>query len=149
MWRSRLSLFALVAWWASISVLGFWVVPMLFAAMATPAEAGRLAARLFSQQSWVALVCGIALLLLHRRAAAMRDGLPADPVARSIVIAVLVALFAVLVGQYGVSPRIVARDNLKLWHAVGSVLYLVQWLCVTALLWRWPSWARSSEMRLA
>jgi hypothetical protein len=35
-----------------------------------------------------------------------------------------------------VAPRILARDNLKLWHAVGSGMYVVQWACTGALLWR-------------
>ena len=135
---SRLSLFVTAAWWASISVLGFWVVPMLFARLPTPAMAGNLAAQLFEQQSWVALACGVVLLLLNRRAAAMRDGVAANPHAKTTLVIVLIALFVVIVNQYGVSPRIVARDNLKLWHGVGSALYLVQWLCVTAILWRWP-----------
>jgi hypothetical protein len=35
-----------------------------------------------------------------------------------------------------VSPRIVARDNLKLWHSVGTVMYALQWLCALVVLWR-------------
>ena len=139
MLHARLSLFVTCAWWASLSALGFWLVPMLFARLPSPAMAGNLAAQLFAQQSWVALVCGVVLLLLNRRAAALRDGVPASPQARATVVWVLVALFLVIVNQYGVSPRIVARDNLKLWHSVGSGLYVLQWLCVTVLLWRWPA----------
>jgi hypothetical protein len=30
----------------------------------------------------------------------------------------------------------VARDNLKLWHAVGSGMYLLQWLCAGVTLWK-------------
>ena len=60
--KTRVNLLLLIVWWASISVLGFWVVPMLFASLPTPAEAGRLAARLFAQQGWIALVCGIGLV---------------------------------------------------------------------------------------
>jgi hypothetical protein len=44
-------------------------------------------------------------------------------------------LLALLV-QYGVSPRIVARDNLKLWHSVGTVMYALQWACSLLVLWR-------------
>jgi hypothetical protein len=49
---------------------------------------------------------------------------------------VLAALLLALLQQYAVSPRIVARENLKLWHAVGSGMYLAQWLCAGILLWR-------------
>jgi hypothetical protein len=38
------------------------------------------------------------------------------------------ALLALLV-EFGVSPHIVARDNLALWHSVGSAMYFAQWLC--------------------
>ena len=30
----------------------------------------------------------------------------------------------------------VARDNLALWHGVGSAMYLLQWLCATSVFWR-------------
>lgn len=43
-------------------------------------------------------------------------------------------LLAVFV-QFGVAPRIEARQNLKLWHSVGSVLYAMHWLCALAVLW--------------
>jgi hypothetical protein len=35
-----------------------------------------------------------------------------------------------------VAPRIVARENLKLWHAAGSGLYLLQWFCAGAVLYK-------------
>ena len=37
-------------------------------------------------------------------------------------------LLALLV-EFAVAPRIVARENLALWHSVGSAMYLLQWLC--------------------
>ncbi|HCL85797.1 MAG TPA: DUF4149 domain-containing protein, partial [Comamonadaceae bacterium] len=36
--------------------------------------------------------------------------------------------------QFGVAPRIVARQNLPVWHGAGSVMYGVQWLCALAVL---------------
>ncbi len=47
-------------------------------------------------------------------------------------------VLAVLV-QFGVAPRIEARQNLRLWHSVGSVLYALQWLCALMVLWRTAS----------
>jgi hypothetical protein len=29
-----------------------------------------------------------------------------------------------------------ARENLKLWHSLGSAVYLGQWTCAGSLLWR-------------
>ena len=37
----------------------------------------------------------------------------------------LLTLLLVLVA----APRIQARDNLALWHGVGTFLYVAQWLC--------------------
>jgi len=51
-------------WWGSLTTVGFFVVPMLFANLPTPAMAGNMAAKLFSAQTWVALICGLLLLLL-------------------------------------------------------------------------------------
>ena len=36
----------------------------------------------------------------------------------------------------GVAPHIVARDNLALWHRVGSGMYLVQWICAAVVFGR-------------
>jgi hypothetical protein len=41
-----------------------------------------------------------------------------------------------LLSQFGVAPRIVARENLRLWHAVGSAMYALQWVCALVVLWR-------------
>ena len=38
--------------------------------------------------------------------------------------------------EFAVAPRIVARDNLRLWHGVGSAMYALQWLCAGLVLWR-------------
>ena len=44
-------------------------------------------------------------------------------------------MMALLV-EFAVAPRIVLRENLKVWHSVGSAMYLLQWLCAVALFWR-------------
>ena len=49
---------------------------------------------------------------------------------------IIVGLLLALLQQYGVAPRIVARQNLKLWHGVGTVMYAGQWLCAAATLWK-------------
>lgn len=35
----------------------------------------------------------------------------------------------------GVSPRIVARQDLKFWHGLGTLLYTLQWACALVTLW--------------
>jgi hypothetical protein len=59
-----------------------------------------------------------------------------DAPARAAITLIVTALLLALLQEYAVSPRILARDNLKLWHAVGSGMYLGQWACAGALLWR-------------
>jgi hypothetical protein len=49
---------------------------------------------------------------------------------------VFAGLLLALLAEFAVAPRIVARDNLRLWHSVGSAMYLLQWLCAGALLWK-------------
>ena len=45
-------------------------------------------------------------------------------------------LLLALLGEFAVAPRIMARENLKLWHAVGSGMFLLQWVCAGVALWK-------------
>ena len=67
-----------------------------------------------------------------------------DNASMTAIFLILGALLLALLQQYAVAPRILARENLKLWHTVGSGMYLVQWLCAGALLWRMGA-ARASS----
>ena len=49
---------------------------------------------------------------------------------------VIAGLLLALLQQYGVAPRILARQNLRLWHSAGSAMYALQWLCALCVLWR-------------
>ena len=128
----RLGLLAAALWWGSLSAVGFWVVPMLFAHLPTPAQAGGMAAKLFAAQTWVALGCGLVLLMVSRP----RGGSPRLDWAQGALVWLLAGLLAALLLEFGVAPRIVAREHLKLWHAVGSGLYLLQWACAGVVLWK-------------
>jgi len=130
--KDRVALMLAAFWWGSLTTIGFLVVPMLFARLGNPSVAGNFAAQLFEAQSWIAVACGL-ILLIHFRAKA-DDRM--DGPALTAIFLILAALLLALLQQYAVAPRIVARDNLKLWHAVGSGMYLVQWVCAGALLWR-------------
>jgi hypothetical protein len=57
-----------------------------------------------------------------------KHGMPTQIVPSITMLALAGALLALLV-EFGVSPHIVARENLKLWHAIGSAMYFAQWLC--------------------
>ena len=112
-------------WWGSLTTVGFYVVPMLFANLPSKALAGNMAAKLFSAQTCVAMLCGLLLLLndrLNQAVALVRQ-------ARVAIIFVSLGMLLALLSEFAVAPRIVARDNLRLWHSVGTVLYLLQWGC--------------------
>jgi hypothetical protein len=127
--RHRISLLAAAFWWGSLAGIGFVAVPLLFASMPAPALAGQMAARLFSAQCWVSLFCGaLVLTLVKSRATDDRTGATLLLTAAAMLLALLI--------EYAAAPHIRAREQLRLWHTIGSVMYVVQWLCVAALLWR-------------
>ena len=121
----RLELFVAALWWGSLTTLGFGVVPLLFARLGSPAQAGQMAAQLFSAQTWVSVVCGLFLLMaLRRRNQAQGLGW------------ILAGMLLALLVELAVAPRIVARENLALWHSLGTAMYALQWLCAGVCLWR-------------
>lgn len=130
--KDRIALMLAALWWGSLSAVGFIVVPMLFARLGSPSVAGNFAAQLFAAQTWLALSCGLILLIYFRAQADER----VTAAARTAVFLVITALLLALLQQYAVAPRIVARENLRFWHSLGSVMYLGQWACAGALLWR-------------
>jgi len=130
--RERLSVMLAALWWGSLAGTGFLVVPMLFAHLPTPAMAGSMAARLFSAQAWLSLACGVVLLMASRQ----RDGASSRAWAGGAVAFVVAGLLMAVLGEFAVAPRIVARENLALWHGLGSGMYLLQWVCAGVVLWR-------------
>ena len=135
-----LPLWLAAAWAFSLTTLGLFVVPMLFMHLPTPAMAGTMAAKLFSVQTWVSVVCCIALL------AAFRTNRPLATVhiAQAATLFVVAGVLLALLVEFGVSPRIVARDNLALWHRVGSAMYFAQWVCALVVFGKLAG-ARSAE----
>jgi hypothetical protein len=131
-WSRRLATLAAALWWGSLTAIGFLAVPLLFVHLPTPTLAGQTAARLFTAQTWMGVGCGVVLLLAARgRAEAARMDW-----AHGALAFVLAGLLLALVGEFAVAPRIVARQNLRLWHAVGSAMYALQWVCALVVLWR-------------
>jgi Domain of unknown function (DUF4149) len=136
---SKLSIFTAALWWGSLTTIGFFVVPMLFQHLPTKALAGNMAARLFDVQTWVSVGCGLILLLVSSKRDAGSDANTAQAgvnAARAAIIFIVLGMLLSLLIAFGVSPRIVARENLMLWHAVGSLMYLAQWLCTGILIWK-------------
>ncbi len=145
---ARACLWLAALWWGSLTTLGFGVVPLLFVHLPTPALAGGMAARLLSAQTWVSAVCGLLLLMLAARQD--RTATAADfarkkeentavalvPYTKSATMFIVSGVLLAFLVEFAVAPKIVARENLKLWHAVGSAMYLLQWVCAGAVLWK-------------
>ena len=125
----RLQLFLAALWWGSLSVVGAVVVPTLFALLEPKALAGLVAARLFSAVCWMGLVSGLMILLAGLRTAGEQPYRPSAWV--------LLGMLCALLLEVAVAPRILARENLALWHGLGTVLFAVQWLAVGRWLWGW------------
>lgn len=134
-WKPRVPLLAAAFWWGSLGTIGFLVVPLLFANAPSPAVAGRLAARLFEAQTWVSLACGLAILAFRDR-----DEAPSMDWAHGAIAFVIGGMLVALLSQFAVAPRIEARENLRVWHSVGTLLYAAQWLCAGIVLWRVSRW---------
>lgn len=132
----RLCTLAAALWWGSLSSVGFFVVPMLFAHLQPAALAGNTAARLFSGQTWVSVVCAMLMLIASRGRGRHADGETPAHVPFGWVALLLGGMLLALLSEFGIAPRIMARENLKLWHAVGSAFYVVQWACAGLALWR-------------
>jgi hypothetical protein len=120
-----LPLWLAAAWAMSLTTLGFFVVPMLFANLPSSAIAGGMAAKLFAVQTSVSVVCALVLLMTSRS----EKLAPSAHVVPSCAMFSLAGALLALLVEFGVSPHIVARDNLALWHTLGSAMYFAQWVC--------------------
>ena len=129
--RDRLPLIASALWFGSLCAIGFVAVPLLFAHLPTAGAAGQMAARLFSAQSWVSIACGLLILMTARQ----RDG-STQPWAPQSMGWIAAGLVLALLLEHGVAPRITARENLALWHSLGTGFYALQWVCALVVLLR-------------
>ena len=134
--KARFVVLLAALWWGSLSGLGFVVVPMLFTHLGSPAEAGAMAAKLFTAQTWLSVACAMLLLMLLNK----RDGVEVVPESRAAMAWVVAGMLLALLVEFGVVAQIVSArstgGNLRFWHGLGSAMYLGQWLCASLLLWR-------------
>lgn len=134
--KKRLTLLLAALWWGSLTGLGFVVVPMLFTYLPSPAIAGAMAARLFTAQTWLSIACTLLLLLALNKKDAPALSLSAQAAMKFVVAGLLLAVLV----EFGIAPRIVSAradgGSLRLWHGLGSGMYLGQCLCAGLALWR-------------
>lgn len=133
--RQRIGLVAAALWWGSLTGLLFVVVPLLFQHLSSPAAAGAMAAKLFSAQTWLSVSCAMLMLMAFNQ-----PGAAPAPARRVVVQLVLAGMLLALLVEFGVAPHIVSAridgGNLKLWHGLGTAMYIGQWLCAALALWR-------------
>jgi Domain of unknown function (DUF4149) len=144
--RSRmqtLPLWVAAAWVGSLTTLGFFVVPMLFVNLPTPAMAGAIAAKLFTAQTWISVACGMLLLAIFRSNKPLAPVQTAQAATLFVVAGVLLAALV----EFAVAPHILARDNLALWHRVGSAMYLAQWVCALVVFGKLATNMDGSELK--
>jgi hypothetical protein len=146
----RLTVMIAALWWGAISGMSFVAVPLMFAKLG-PAQAGAGAAKRFCAQCWVGLGLGVGLLVVLRREResavdVLGDSAPTPERLASMQHAlgtmgfVVLAMLMALLQEFGVAQKIInaraSGGNLRLWHSVGSLLVLGQWLCAGVVLWR-------------
>ena len=133
--RQRFGLMMASLWWGSLTGLGFVVVPMLFTSMASPAAAGAVAAKLFTAQAWLGIGCTMLMLMAFNQKDIATPNVQVQAAIKFIVAGLLLTLLV----EFGIAPRIISArgdgSSLKLWHGLGSALYLGQWLCAGTSLW--------------
>ncbi len=78
------------------------------------------------------MACGLVVLMALRP----REVVSLPPPAQRTLAWVAGGMLLALLLEFAVAPRIVARQDLRLWHSVGSALYALQWLAAGAALWR-------------
>ena len=131
-WKVRAGVLAAALWWGSLTTIGFVVVPLLFANLPTPADAGRMAARLFTAQTWLSIGCGLVVMMSARAS----DDMPSMDWKRGALNYLFAGFLLALLAEFAVAPHILARQDLKLWHTIGSVMYLLQWVFAGVVLWK-------------
>lgn len=133
--KPRLSIVLAALWWGSLSGLGFVVVPMLFVHLPSPAAAGAMAAKLFTAQTWLSVACTMLLLLALNK----KEAPALSPSARAAMKFIVAGLLLAVLVEFGVAPNIVnaraSGGDLRLWHGLGSAMYLAQWLAAGWTLW--------------
>ena len=113
-------------------MIGFLVVPLLFARLPTPAMAGNMAGGLFQAQTWISLVCGLVLLISGQSGRVTPLALRSPTVFMFITGGMLLALLS----EFAVAPHILARENLRLWHGLGSAMFALQFLFASFVFWK-------------
>jgi hypothetical protein len=139
---ARLAALLAGLWAGVILAIGLIGAPAGFAVLPTPAEAGRVAGRMFAVEAPLSLALAVAIFVLERRRA--RDDAEAgrgSQFTASMLLA-LGALFCTVAGYYAIQPMMAAaRAGQGAWsfgalHGASMAFFGLKGLLVLALAWR-------------
>ena len=138
----HLAALSITLWVGGMWILGYVIVPALFKILPDRQLAGMVAGQLFTLQAYIGIACALYLLLYQLR----QSGSAA---LRHITFRIAAAmLLLVVVGQFVLQPILAdlklqalpldvmnsaLAAQFKTWHAVSSILYLIQSLLGIAL----------------
>ena len=139
---ARLSALLAGLWAGAILAIGLIGAPAGFAVLATPAEAGRVAGRMFAVEAPLSLALAVAIFALERRRA--RDDAESGRGSQftATMLLALGALFCTVAGYYAIQPMLAAaRAGQGAWsfgalHGASMAFFGLKGLLVLALAWR-------------
>lgn len=130
--RRLLALFAAALWWGGLAGVAALAVPLLFVNLPLPAMAWMVASQFFVALMWLALGCGLLLVLALKSAV----GAGRDDAALGVLMWTLTGMLLAVLLEFVIAPHVRVRDQLPLWGSAGVVVLVLQWGCAGMCLWR-------------
>jgi hypothetical protein len=144
----RVRLLIATLWVGSLWTVGYLVAPTLFATLSDRVLAGTIAGNLFRIEAWLAVVCGILLIMLF----SYRTHDDSAPLRKTLLRLTLLMLACTVVGYFGIQPFMAglreaaaatggvmnadAKMRFGILHGVASGFYLIQSLLGVGLILR-------------
>ncbi|WP_298829968.1 DUF4149 domain-containing protein [uncultured Piscinibacter sp.] len=129
-------------WAGLLLAIALIAAPAAFATLSTPAEAGRVAGRMFSQEAPLSLALAVILFLIERRRARGLAEVGQGSQFSANLMLLLGTLFCTVAGYYAIQPMMAAaRAGQGAWsfaalHGASTGFYGVKTLLVVVLAWR-------------
>lgn len=128
-------------WAGALLAIALLAAPAPFSVL-PPAEAGRVNARLFAHEAWLAIAVALVLWMLERRRARQAAAAGTGSVFNTEMILIAAALFCTIAGYFGVQPLLAdARSgqgalSFGQLHLASVAFFAVKTGVVSALAWR-------------
>ena len=126
----RLPVLLAALWWGSLTAMAVAVL-VAHGYLPSPTQAAGMQASLLAAQTWISIACCALLLVFSKRKFAEKQ----EEWAQKAMVFVLGGFVLALVAQYGIAPRVMARQGV-LWSYGALLAYALQWICALCTLWR-------------